>query len=582
MKRIYLFIIAGLMLASCSESFLDTVPLTKKTDVAFYQTPDDFEEALTAAYSSLTAMDYVGTKKTLGSLTSSSAYLTSEVMSDDRFAGGGVNDRDMIACEYFKVSNESQYEATWAKNYEGIFRTNMLIQKLELDKKANAVKWNNDTQRGEIEGQSRYLRAFFYMDLARMFGQVPLIVETAPLNIPKTSADSIWAQIATDLKIAIEAFPSTKVTAMPVSDFGRVTKWAAEGLMARAFLFYTGYYQKDEMPLVEGGSITKQQVITWIDDCVANSGHKLMSEFRNLWPYSFVNQDYKYAKDNNLKWYGEDGSNLETVWAFVFSNLASWSSTIYYSNQYCLYQGIRKDNMLIPFGQGWGVGPVNPQLWESWDDGDIRKKGSIYNVNDPDGDEGVWGYNTSTGEIVGYVWGADKQMHETGYWSKKYMPININNAAKKKAELYSVGLYGAVNDFQLGHTQDQIIIRFSDVLLMGAELGGSNAQSYLDQVRSRVNLPSVSATLDNIKEERRHELAFEGVRYYDLLRWHDEIEAFDKVKDVPVKDQGESVLHTSGYRPETGGFLPIPNNQILLSDGVLKQNPGWGTSDALY
>jgi hypothetical protein len=574
MKRIYLFIIAGLMLASCSESFLDTEPLTKKTDVAFYKTPADAQLALTAAYSSLTSMNYVGTKTTYKAITSSSNYIVSEVMSDDRFGGGGENDRDMIAIDYFEVDNPNQYQTTWARYYEGIFRANMLIQKLDQ------IVWDNDAQRGDVEGQIRYLRANFYMDLARMFGQVPLITETAPLNIPKSSPDSIWAQIATDLKIAIESFPSTKATELPLSNFGRATKWAAEGLMARAFLFYTGYYNKTEMPLVEGGSITKQQVITWIDDCAANSGHKLMPEFRNLWPYSYSNTDYNYARDNNLNWYGEDGENLESVWAYSFSNLASWSSSIYYSNQYVLYQGIRAQN-LLPFGTGWGVGTVNPELWESWDDNDIRKRGSIYYVNDPG--EDVFGLDLATGNHVPYAWSADKQMHETGYWSKKYMPITVRDPKNKnRVVTYSVEKYGVKEDFQLAHTQDQVIIRFSDILLMGAELGGSNAQSYLDQVRSRVGLPSVPATLENIKTERRHELAFEGVRYYDLLRWHDETEAFGKIKNIPVIDAGKNTTHTTAFRPETGGFLPIPNAQIILSNGALKQNPGWDVPEAIY
>jgi hypothetical protein len=239
--------------------------------------------------------------------------------------------------------------------------------------------------------------------------------------------------------------------------------------------------------------------------------------------------------------------------------------------------------MLTPFGQGWGVGPVNPQLYESWPDEDIRKKGSIWNVNDAT--EDVYGIDLVTGNHVAYAWGGDKQMHETGYWQKKYLPINqINPTNPKKVQLYSVALYGAADDFQLGHTQDLFIIRFSDILLMGAELeiGGGNAQAYLDQVRNRVKLPSVPATLENIKNERRWELAFEGGRYYDLLRWHDAAAAFEKVKNIPAMDEGKSAPHTTIFRTETGGFLPIPNSQILLSDGPLVQNPGWEGSDAHY
>lgn len=110
---------------------------------------------------------------------------------------------------------------------------------------------------------------------------------------------------------------------------------------------------------------------------------------------------------------------------------------------------------------------------------------------------------------------------------------------------------------------------------MAAELGVPNAQTYFDRVRSRVNLPSIPATLENIKNERRFELAFEGVRYYDLLRWHDEKLIDDNQKDIRVYDRKVPKKKTVNFRKETGGFLPIPQSEIELSKGVLVQNPGW-------
>jgi len=127
-----------------------------------------------------------------------------------------------------------------------------------------------------------------------------------------------------------------------------------------------------------------------------------------------------------------------------------------------------------------------------------------------------------------------------------------------------------------------MIIRFADVLLMGAELGSSHAQDYLDQVRSRVNLPSVPVTLDNIKAERNHELAFEGLRYYDLLRWHDAEAAFAKVKNIPIETGGGATTMTINFRPETRGFMPIPQSEIDLSNGGIVQNAGWTGADAAW
>ncbi len=123
--------------------------------------------------------------------------------------------------------------------------------------------------------------------------------------------------------------------------------------------------------------------------------------------------------------------------------------------------------------------------------------------------------------------------------------------------------------------QDEILLRFADVLLMGAELGSSNAQSYLDRVRARVNLPSVPVTLENIKNERRHELAFEAVRYFDLLRWHDIEKAVSDMNGITVKNLGVDEKYDVEYNAESGGFLPIPEIEVRKSNGVIKQNPGW-------
>ncbi|MCE1200427.1 MAG: RagB/SusD family nutrient uptake outer membrane protein, partial [Marinilabiliales bacterium] len=154
-----------------------------------------------------------------------------------------------------------------------------------------------------------------------------------------------------------------------------------------------------------------------------------------------------------------------------------------------------------------------------------------------------------------------------------------------------VKLYGALNDIQLDNSQNLIILRLADVMLMGAELGSSQAQKYLDAVRSRVKLPSVPVTLANIQEERRHELAFEGLRYFDLLRWYGK-DAGSIIKqnktgaviyNMSVKttidmDRGGLYFNIDKRITDTGGFLMIPDDQVQLSKGVLVQNPGWTNS----
>jgi hypothetical protein len=185
------------------------------------------------------------------------------------------------------------------------------------------------------------------------------------------------------------------------------------------------------------------------------------------------------------------------------------------------------------------------------------------------------------------------QWHETKYSEKKYIPINILYNGSNVA--YAVKLYGSKNDIQLDNTQNIVLLRLADVLLMGAELGSSRAQAYMDQVRSRSKLPSVPVSLDNIKNERRWELAFEGLRYYDLLRWYGK-EAGTIIKQnetgaviynmaaqttINVSDNG--LFSNIDQRvKDTGGFLMIPDDQIKLSNGIMEQNEGWTVSGEMY
>jgi starch-binding outer membrane protein, SusD/RagB family len=131
---------------------------------------------------------------------------------------------------------------------------------------------------------------------------------------------------------------------------------------------------------------------------------------------------------------------------------------------------------------------------------------------------------------------------------------------------------------QLWNMQDDILIRFADILLMAAELGGPNAASYFNRVHERAGLdPIGSPTLDDIKLERRLELAFEGLRYFDLLRWGvTEAEtAIEAANGLTVQFIGEPGEYETDFRVETGGFLPIPQTEITLSEGILEQTPGW-------
>lgn len=559
MKNIIL-IFSILLLAGC-EDFLDTKNLTQKDTSNFPETPADADKILTGAYAKLS-----------GTYPLQLLFFSSELMSDNCLGGGGSSDTDCKDINNFTSSGKvDRFRNAWKQNYAGIFRCNSFICNMDR------VKWGKSEAdietKNRIIGEAHFLRAHYYFDMARLFERVPLVLITEPVNLPQATPDELYARIASDLKVAVESLPDKKYDPADLSNSGRATKWAAEGLMAKVFLFYTGYYNKESLPLADGGVVSKQQVSDWLVDCVNNSGHDLVKDFRTLWPYSYV-RDYNYVKKNKIDTWVKDG-NIETVFSYKYSSIpASWENLDKSCNQVCLYYGPRSagpDNYFeatYPMGRGWGQATVNAKLWADWPDEDLRKKGTILNVFDPE--EDIW---TDQSIPPYYILGADSQEEETGLWNKKYIPINKNRIAPQN---YGVELYGAIDDFQRNNLQDLVIMRYADILLMAAELGAPDAAAYLNKVRHRAGYTdNVAPTLENIMKERRFELAFEGVRYYDLLRWHrtDLLDA--NQKNIEVWNQGIKGTLTVTFRPETRGFLPIPEAEIALSNGILTKNAGW-------
>jgi hypothetical protein len=535
-------------LTSCGKDFLDRDNISQMEEGTFYDTPEQMGQAISGVYSQLQSGKGIW-----------SAELIADIMSDECFAGGSAGDIAAQNMDEFDKNHMSGlYDDFWANTYKGIFRANKVIENIDRP------VWESEDQKNQIYGEALFMRAFFNLRLGEFWGQAPLIIDTSKdPNQPKASGDEIFAQVASDLKKAIDVMPSNTYSTVAS---GHATKWAAEALMARAFLFYTGYYNKTSMPLAEGGEITRDQAFNYLTDLIKNSGHALASDFRNIWSYSH-NPDYPWARDNNLEWIGDGPENTETIFAIKHSPYAvnNAKTTKKYSNQYQLFIGVRGNPANNQYGKGWGMATVNPQLWESFDNSDLRKQGTLLNATD------------KVNEVPfanSYKYGRNNALQETGYYNKKYMPtLELNSNGKRKGMYYL--LFGGQDHFQLWNMADQILIRYADVLLMAAELDNAQGQQYLDEVRKRAGLPTVPATLDNIKVERSHELALEGLRYHDLMRWHDVETAFSKVVDVDVYDHGLPAKYNQKYRPETGGFLPIPKNQIALSAGVLTQNPGW-------
>ena len=166
------------------------------------------------------------------------------------------------------------------------------------------------------------------------------------------------------------------------------------------------------------------------------------------------------------------------------------------------------------FGKGWAIGCDNPTLWSDWlidEPNDIRREGTI--ISDELELQGNYG---------GKDWTTDrkKQVEETRYWGKKYISVLAKDDAGKIWKSYSCLAFGTPENYQLSHTNDLILIRFADVLLMHSELTGTTTG--INKVRSRANLSPVGGySLEALKKVRRYEIALEGLRWWDLWIWGD-------------------------------------------------------------
>ncbi|MDR2467021.1 MAG: RagB/SusD family nutrient uptake outer membrane protein [Prevotellaceae bacterium] len=575
MKKIFIpfFCMLAMIFASC-ERFLDTENYTQKNTSNYPKTLADAKQVVTGIYNNLSVVN---------ANPQFSFFMAAQLAGDDRLGGGGANDQILQATDLLMNYTPATRSRFWSDRYAGIQRANTAIATLP-----DCEGFDSDEQKNQMIGEAFFLRAFYYYELASMFENIPLFTEPVAANLPQASPDEVWGRICLDLKTAAGLMASRKTSP---SEAGHADKYTAEAMLARAFLFYTGFYRKSEVLLSDGTALTKSEVISAIDDCVNNSGYSLVSDFRNLWAYTnrLTVNDYNYTKGvagvNGLPLsYAENDQaiNPESMFAIKYSKLADWETTIGYSNGFALFFGVRggqAQENTFPFGQGWGAGMVSPGLWNEWkasEPNDLRREASICDVRaelDP------YGYQTGAAGWADFI-------QETDYLDKKLSPVSSRKSDGTgytetfEQEMYS---YASVN-FQLSNIHDLILIRFADVLLMQAELKEDAAP--INRVRARAGLPPLSGySLPALQNERRWELANEGVRWNDIRRWHIAEDALEKQTNVKIYISGKADVNKSwggGYKARyraTRGFFPIPEEEIALSEGVYKQNEGWTGAD---
>lgn len=456
-KYVLIAIAIVFTLGSCSDDFLTVEPKGTELESNYYQNE-------TQAYAGLVAV-YDVMRTNSGGFENLITMMNAG--SDDHYAGGGGS-TDGVGIQSFSnytIDPNTIPRSFWSVPFQGIFRANVLLQKLP------GIPMGEDTKI-RYAAECKGLRAYYYFTLVNMFKNVPLITEpltTSEIyNVVQASPDAVYAQIEQDLIDAMAVLPVT----LPPSEQGRLTKGAAQALLGKVYLYEKKYAQSAE----------QLQQVNGTPGGTSQYGYHLLTNFADLW---LVNNKF----------------NAESILEVTHSSQGSsgWGNW---------GQGTDEGNsvnvMVGPRGYS-KIGDLAPNLPSGWSFNVITQDLYDQISTDPRFHATVLDLITLKAEgqadyIPGYM--------DTGYFLNKFVPTQAD---------VSTGPGDAV----LNYKQDTYAIRLADTYLMEAEaLGGSGprAQALLDAVRARVGLPSVPVSQTAIMNERRMELAGEGFRFFDLVR----------------------------------------------------------------
>jgi hypothetical protein len=556
MNKMKYIVIAGALclvlgMTSCADSFLDVESKTESTTGTSYKNENDVWRALIGCYD--------GWRQTTSAI-GVGFYLGAEAMSYECFGATGKADaRNFQAIDRFDIAQSpadlNMYESDWKNYYAAVYRCNELISREEQ------IAWKETgSKRGTYIGECRAIRALLYLDMVRLWGNIPLFDAPVNENRPQADPSDVFALIFEDLKYAMQNIPADAYPKANASgNDGHITKYAAEALLARAYLYYTGYYG------AEPAGATKAEALAAVEDVISSGEYSLVSEYKNLWPAASAGVAEIGDMTTLFGTYAGDG-NSETVLAMKFTSSQDYNGNND-GNRWQIMVGMRSISW-APYGKGWGCLTVNPAFVNEFGNGDTRRSASVIDL----AGEGITGDDE-------YEASYNDQREYTGYAVKKYAPLCFADGTTASKEDGS-------GDFQTSNHQDYVIVRYADVLLMAAELGSPQAQACFDEVRRRAytsgatlstGYSQLTATKGNIMQERRLEFAFESINYWDLLRQGVDYAAGKLALEVPVYSGGnpDAVKISAERIRVTKGLSQIPYNQITLANGMLKQNPGW-------
>ncbi|MDB5019325.1 MAG: hypothetical protein JWQ28_452 [Pedobacter sp.] len=580
MKFKYIVFAAMVVLTSCKKDFLDSKPKGKLSD-ELLNSPEGIEALCISSYAALAGPE--GSDGTFLSPTTNWVY--GDVRAETAYKGGGgigdIGEFNQFETFTGVFASNGLLDRKWFSLYRSVQRTNNAIRRL------NAVTEAQVPLKNVRLGEMRFLRAHFFFELSRLFNKIPYFDENVEIaDYPKISnveftRDQILEKLAAEFGAAAALLPVEQVEA------GRATKYAAIAYQAKVNL-YRAYKQNPDNTFASVDQSLLNDVVTQCDEVISAGGYDLLQDFQQLSMGEFDNSvESVFAVQYSIS----DGTDLGRI---NWSNLLNaprgpaYSGDGFFQPSQNLVNSFKTDNNGIPIPESYN----NSNLMTVAD-------GLATNV-DPRLDFSVGRLGIRWKNYTAAPYGADwvREPATYGYYSNKKALVSPESSFMVKGFPWG------------GSSLNFHIIRFADVLLWKAEalieLNRENeAVPLINRVRERAkNSKYVTAfnsanpaeyaakyTIDTYKPgvncnwtnayartalrfERKLELALEGERFFDLVRWGNAADVLNTEYFAKEKLL-RTYLQNANFVKGRDEYFPIPQAQINFSAGLYQQNPGY-------
>ena len=588
MKKIksYAVLFTGLIalsVMSCKKSFLDTTVPGVAT-IEQLNTVATTEGLITAAYAGL-GNSYWNTSW-------GSDYIWGSIRSDDAYKGGSsVSDQgqlnDLEQYNLVTAAVGGYQNNTWIGVYECISRVNLALRQLAAFSDADYVVAGVDNAKKVREAELHFLRGHFMFILKRLFKYPVWIEHTATEEDIRTTSnhqytnDELWNKIADDFQFGVDNLPASQ------PEVGRANKWAATAYLAKTRLYQA--YKQDEQHNVTSIDNEKLTQVVALTDAVINSGAYSLVNFGEKWTYGYENNSESIFA---IQYSFDDGTAFGRI---DLEHGLNYNMSPAYG---CCSFHVPSQNLVNSFQTDPTTGLP---LYETFNDVEIKDPADFdTHTMDSRLDHTVGIISHPFKYDVGFVSQASWSRTPAVYGSfltMKEIQLPSTNAIRKAGAFF-------------GTAQNWDILQYNDVLLMKAEalieLGQQNlAMPVINQIRQRaVNSQSwttypaghpragqgfsnyrtglydgtnLAWTQDNARKalrwERRLEFAMESPRFHDLGRWGVAAETLNAY--LTTEKTRHPHLQNAVFTKGRDEYLPIPQDQINLVDGIYEQNPGY-------